>query len=80
MMMFGCGDCARPLQSTVKVVANIVQHQVLSTAWRAEEQAARRGSKNVSPRDIIFLMRKSPDKLRRLYSYLCECCTHYLKE
>lgn len=70
LMMHGCGDCARPLPATVKLVANIVQQQVLSIAWRAEEQATRRGSKTVNPRDIIFLMRKNPDKLRRLYNYL----------
>lgn len=70
LMMHGCGDCARPLLSTVRVVASIVQQQVLGIAWRSEEQATRRGSKTVTPRDIIFLMRKKPDKLRRLYSYL----------
>lgn len=71
LMMHGCGDCAKPLQSTAKVVASIVQQQALNIAWRAEEQAIRRGFKTVTPRDIIFLMRNNPDKLRRLYSYLC---------
>lgn len=70
LMMYGCGDCPKPLQSTVKVVASVVQQQILLIAWRAEENAARRGSKTVSPRDIIFLMRKSPEKLQRLYKYL----------
>ncbi|XP_034255709.1 transcription initiation protein SPT3 homolog [Thrips palmi] len=70
LMMHGCGDCAKPLQSTAKVVASIVQQQALNIAWRAEEQAIRRGFKTVTPRDIIFLMRNNPDKLRRLYSYL----------
>lgn len=70
LMMHGCGDCAKPLQSTAKVVASIVQQQALNIAWRAEEQAIRRGFKTVTPRDIIFLMRNNPDKLRRLYAYL----------
>ena len=71
-MMHGCGDCAKPLQSTAKVVASIVQQQALNIAWRAEVQAIRRGFKTVTPRDIIFLMRNNPDKLRRLYAYLCK--------
>lgn len=69
-MMFGLGDCPNPLESTAKVIEEIVLDQLHSILAQAEEISARRNAKIISPQDLLFLMRNDALKLQRLINYL----------
>ncbi|XP_065219629.1 transcription initiation protein SPT3 homolog [Planococcus citri] len=69
-MMFGLGDCPNPLESTAKVIEEIVLDQMHSILCQAEEISARRNAKIISPQDLLFLMRNDAVKLQRLINYL----------
>lgn len=71
-MMFGLGDCPKPLEETAKVIEEIVLEQLNAILHQAEEVSNRRSAKVISPQDLLFLMRKNVLKLQRLISYLCK--------
>lgn len=69
-MMFGLGDCSKPLESTAKIIEEVVLDQLSSILTQAEEISTRRNSKIISPQDLLFLMRNDTLKLQRLINYL----------
>lgn len=69
-MMFGLGDCPKPLEATAKVIEEVVLDQLDSIICQAEEISNRKCSKVISPQDLLFLMRKDKLKLQRLINYL----------
>lgn len=69
-MMFGLGDCPKPLEATAKVIEEVVLDQLNSIICQAEEISNRKCSKVISPQDLLFLMRKDKLKLQRLINYL----------
>ncbi|XP_035760670.1 transcription initiation protein SPT3 homolog, partial [Neolamprologus brichardi] len=69
-MMFALGDARRPLQETAALVEDIVHTQLITMLHQACEGAALRGSRVISPEDILFLMRRDKRKLARLLKYL----------
>lgn len=69
-MMHGFGDCRRPLQESVRLVADIVKQQMRLLFYQAADVASLRGSKCVGVEDVLFLMRKDKVKLCRLVRYL----------
>ena len=71
-IMFGLGDCPKPLEKTAKVVEEIVLQQLNSIICQAEDIVARRGASVISPQDLLFLLRKDKLKLQRLINYLGE--------
>lgn len=73
-MMFGLGDCPKPLEATAKVIEEIVLEQLNSIICQAEEICNRRCSRVISPQDLLFLMRKDILKLQRLINYLGKVC------
>ncbi|XP_077540358.1 transcription initiation protein SPT3 homolog isoform X3 [Haemaphysalis longicornis] len=69
-MMHGFGDCRRPLQESVRLVADIVKQQLKSLFHQAAAVASLRGSKCLGVEDVLFLLRKDKVKLGRLIRYL----------
>ncbi|RUS86019.1 hypothetical protein EGW08_006231, partial [Elysia chlorotica] len=68
-MMFGFGDCRKPLQETAVLVEEIVHQQMVAMIHLCAEGAATRGEKQITIEDILFLLRKNKDKLKRLLRY-----------
>lgn len=68
-MMHGFGDNPNPNAATVVLVENIVLQQLKSILQEALNNSTMRGGKAISNFDIIYLMRKNPMKLKRLYDY-----------
>lgn len=68
-MMFGFGDSRKPLQETAVLVEDIVHQQMVAMIHQAAEGAALRGEKQIALEDILFLLRKNKDKLKRLLRY-----------
>lgn len=68
-MMHGCGDNPNPNAATVVLVESIVLQQLRSMLQESLNHSIMRGAKSISNFDIIFLMRKNPQKLKRLHSY-----------
>lgn len=69
-MMFGLGDCPKPLDSTAKIIEEVVLDQLHSVICQSEEVSSRRNAKIISPQDLLFLMRHDTLKLQRLINYL----------
>ncbi len=69
-MMFGLGDCPRPLETTAKVIEKVVLEVLNTFVCRAEEISNRRCSRVICPQDFLFIMRRDPLKLQRLINYL----------
>lgn len=72
--MHGFGDSNEPLLESAKIIEDVVLQQMKTIVRRACEIADRRASSKksniVNGEDIIFLLRKSKLKLRRLMKYL----------
>ncbi|XP_038215488.1 transcription initiation protein SPT3 homolog [Zerene cesonia] len=68
-MMHGFGDNPNPNAATVVLVESIVLQQLRSMIQEALNYSISRGAKAIANTDIIYLMRKSPFKLKRLYDY-----------
>lgn len=68
-MMHGFGDNPNPNAATVLLVENIVLQQLKSMLQEALTYANMRGTKVVTNYEIIYLMRKSYMKLKRLHDY-----------
>ncbi|TDH01577.1 hypothetical protein EPR50_G00181620 [Perca flavescens] len=69
-MMFALGDARRPLHETAALVEDIVHTQLITMLHQACEGASLRGSRVISPEDILFLMRRDKRKVARLLKYL----------
>lgn len=68
-MMHGFGDNPNPNAATVVLVEDIVLQQLRAMLQEALNYSTMRGAKAISNYDIIYLMRKNPFKLKRLYNY-----------
>ncbi|KAH9498266.1 Transcription initiation protein SPT3 [Bulinus truncatus] len=68
-MMYGFGDCKKPLLETAALVEEIVHQQITAMIYRANDVAVIRGDKQISIEDILFLLRKDRVKLKRLLKY-----------
>ncbi|KAG9074633.1 Transcription initiation protein spt3, partial [Ceratobasidium sp. 370] len=69
-MMFVFGEVQDLLTETVNLVEDIVRGQVVEILIQARQLAARKGARNVSPEDLIFLICYDRDKVNRLRTYL----------
>ncbi|XP_014287079.1 transcription initiation protein SPT3 homolog [Halyomorpha halys] len=70
LMMYGLGDCSKPLETTATLVETIVLDQLKRLMIQAEEVAEMRGEEIVGPEDILFLMKRNEPALKRLITYL----------
>ncbi|KAG8949246.1 Transcription initiation protein spt3 [Tulasnella sp. 424] len=68
--MFVFGEVQDPLVETVNLVEDIVRSQVLEIVLQARQIAAKRGARNISAEDLIFLIRYDRAKVNRLRTYL----------
>ncbi|EDO33554.1 predicted protein, partial [Nematostella vectensis] len=67
---YAFGDCRRPSPESAAIIEEIVHQQIASLIVRAAEVTNMRGGRFMSIEDIIFLMRRDKDKLKRLIKYL----------
>ncbi|VDM95502.1 unnamed protein product [Thelazia callipaeda] len=67
-LMFAYGDEAKPLQRSHQFVANVLYNQMMDTISRASNCAAQRGCKRIECLDLLFLFRKKPFHLLRIYN------------
>ncbi|KIY70378.1 TFIID-18kDa-domain-containing protein [Cylindrobasidium torrendii FP15055 ss-10] len=69
-MMFVFGEVQEPNTDTVNLVEDIVRGQVIELIVQAKAMALRRGARNISAEDLIFLIRHDRGKTNRLRTYL----------
>ncbi|CAH3035361.1 unnamed protein product [Pocillopora meandrina] len=69
-MMYAFGDSRKPSTESALLIEEIVHSQMASLVVRAAEVTNMRGGRFMSVEDIIFLMRKDKEKLKRLIKYL----------
>ncbi|KAF2664802.1 TFIID-18kDa-domain-containing protein [Microthyrium microscopicum] len=69
-MMFVSGETGDPSSETTILVEYIVQQQVKELLRRAVELANRRGSRTITPDELMFLYRHDKGKLSRLLHFL----------
>ncbi|KAL6940694.1 Transcription initiation protein spt3 [Hanseniaspora vineae] len=69
-MMFVSGEVNEPSVATTSLIEDIVRGQVVEILMRSTTTAHARGSKNIMPEDVIFLMRHDKAKVNRLRTYL----------
>ncbi|VIO88525.1 Uncharacterized protein BM_BM8042 [Brugia malayi] len=66
-LMFAYGDEAEPIEICQKYVIDILRNQMIDTVNRAKKCAALRGCKRIECIDLLFLLRKKPFHLGRIY-------------
>ncbi|KAM3728700.1 TWiK family of potassium channels protein [Dirofilaria immitis] len=66
-LMFAYGDEAEPIEKCQQFVANILRNQMMDTMNRAKKSATLRGCKKIECVDLLFLLRKKPFHLCRIY-------------
>ncbi|KAI5477816.1 hypothetical protein MNV49_005900 [Pseudohyphozyma bogoriensis] len=59
-----------PAEEIVQYIEDIVRLQLAEMVAQAKAQAARRGSRQLSIEDLLFLIRHDPSKLHRLRTFL----------
>ncbi|KAL9969595.1 hypothetical protein ACROYT_G021827 [Oculina patagonica] len=69
-MMYAFGDSRKPSTESASLIEEIVHSQMASMVVRAADVTNMRGGRFMSVEDIIFLMRKDKEKLKRLIKYL----------
>ncbi|XP_023930906.1 transcription initiation protein SPT3 homolog [Lingula anatina] len=69
-MMHGFGDCRKPLLQSAELIESIVHEQMVALLVQASEVNAMRNGRYLGLEDLLFIMRKSKSKLRRLIRYL----------
>lgn len=69
-MMYAFGDSRKPSTESAILIEQIVHSQMANMVVRAAEVTNMRGGRFMSVEDIIFLMRKDKEKLKRLIRYL----------
>ena len=70
LMMYGLGDCSKPLQESAELVEDIVLKQMISIVNQARSITTLRCEDVIGPEDILFLMRSNLEALKRLIEYL----------
>ncbi|KAF2348833.1 Transcription initiation factor IID subunit 13 [Trinorchestia longiramus] len=80
LMMHGFGDARRALRESAALVETVVHQQMISLLHQALEGCEARGARDISPEDILFIVRHDRVKLQRLLHYLGELWLHYLGE
>ncbi|VDM94358.1 unnamed protein product [Onchocerca ochengi] len=66
-LMFAYGDEAEPIETCQQLVADILHNQLTDTMNRAKKCATLRGCKKIECVDLLFLLRKKPFHLVRIY-------------
>jgi len=69
-MMYAFGDSRKPSTESATLIEQIVHSQMSNMVVRAAEVTNMRGGRFMSVEDIIFLIRKDREKLKRLIKYL----------
>ncbi|KIY42993.1 TFIID-18kDa-domain-containing protein [Fistulina hepatica ATCC 64428] len=69
-MMFVFGEVQDPNPETVNLVEDIIKSQLIELIVQARALSLRRGAKNISGEDLIFLIRHDRGKVNRLRTYL----------
>jgi len=69
-MMYGFGDCRRPLAETAGLIEEIVYRQMVDILYKAEEIGRERGSRFLGIEEFLFLLRRDKMKLKRLLHFL----------
>ena len=69
-MMFVFADVVDPTPDVTKLVEDIVRNQTIEMIIQSRRLSQRRGSKYLSPEDLIFLIRYDRAKVNRLRTYL----------
>lgn len=69
-MMYGFGDCSKPLLESAQLVEEIVHQQMNSMLIQSAEIATTRGARFIGCEDLLFMMRKDKIKLKRILKYL----------
>lgn len=69
-MMFVLGEINDPPLETTYLIEDIVRGQVIQILMQATKSAGTRGTKSISPEDVIFLIRHDKAKVNRLRTYL----------
>ena len=69
-MMFGLGDCRKPLIESATLIEHIVHQQLILALYKAEDIAKQRNGRFIGIEDFLFLLRKDKVKLRRLIKFL----------
>ncbi|RMX54548.1 hypothetical protein pdam_00004566 [Pocillopora damicornis] len=70
LTLYAFGDSRKPSTESALLIEEIVHSQMASLVVRAAEVTNMRGGRFMSVEDIIFLMRKDKEKLKRLIKYL----------
>eukprot|EP00794_Sanderia_malayensis_P000383 gene383-1016_t len=69
-LWYGFGDCRKPCPDSVTLVEDIVRQQMSNLLVQTADVTSMRGGKFMSIDDILFLLKKDKDKLRRVIRYL----------
>jgi len=69
-MMYAFGDYRKPCPESVALVEDIVRQQMSTLLIQTAEVTSIRGGKFMSIDDILFLLRRNKEKLRRVIRYL----------
>ncbi|XP_065057077.1 transcription initiation protein SPT3 homolog [Rhopilema esculentum] len=69
-MMYAFGDCRKPCQESVALVEDIVRQQMSNLLVQTADVTSMRGGKFMSIDDILFLLKRNKEKLRRVIRYL----------
>lgn len=69
-MMYAFGDSRKPCAESVALVEDIVRQQMSTLLVQTADITSMRGGKFMSIDDILFLLKKDKDKLRRVIRYL----------
>ncbi|XP_071133791.1 transcription initiation protein SPT3 homolog isoform X8 [Mytilus edulis] len=69
-MMYGFGDCRKPLYDTAVLVEEIVKQQMISLLYQAMDVAIMRNARFIGLEEFLFLLRKDKIKLKRFLQYM----------
>ncbi|XP_015773174.1 PREDICTED: transcription initiation protein SPT3 homolog [Acropora digitifera] len=69
-MMYAFGDSRKPSSESATLIEQIVHSQMSNMVVRAADVTNMRGGRFMSVEDIIFLLRKDKEKLKRLIRFL----------
>lgn len=69
-MMFVSGESNDPPVETTSLIEDIVRGQVIEILTQSTRTANSRGSRSITPEDVIFLIRHDKAKVNRLRTYL----------
>lgn len=69
-MMYGFGDCRKPLYDTAVLVEEIVKQQMISLLYQAMDVAIMRNARFIGLEEFLYLLRKDKIKLKRFLQYM----------